>query len=115
MSELIKLRDALRAFAKERDWDQFHSPKNLAMALAGETGELIEKLQWMSEEDSYHLTNSLRQEIGEEIADVFLYLVRLADKCDIDLMDVAEQKLQRNRLKYPADKVHGSSKKYSDY
>lgn len=115
MSDLTILRDALRQFAKERDWDQFHSPKNLSMALAGETGELVEKFQWMSEEASYTLTSKLRQEIGEEVADVLLYLVRLADKCDIDLLDAAEQKLQANRLKYPADKVRGSSKKYSDY
>jgi dCTP diphosphatase len=115
MSNLTALRDALRQFAKEREWDQFHSPKNLAMALAGEAGELIEKFQWMSEEASYNLTGDLRQAIAEEAADVLLYLVRLADKCDIDLMDAAEQKLHANQLKYPADKVRGSSKKYSDY
>ena len=115
MSDLTALRDALREFAKERDWDQFHSPKNLAMALAGETGELIEKFQWMSEEESRNLTNNLRQQVGEELADVLLYLVRLADKCDIELLEAAQQKLQKNRQKYPVDKVRGSPKKYSDY
>ncbi len=115
MRDLTALRDALRDFARERDWDQFHSPKNLVMALAGETGELIEKLQWVSEEASYQLADNLRQEIEEEIADVLIYLVRLADKCDIDLMDAAERKLEKNRKRYPADKVRGSSKKYSDY
>ena len=115
MKDLTELRNVLRDFARERDWDQFHSPKNLAMALGGETGELIEKFQWMSEKESYDLTNNLRQQIGEELADVLLYLIRLADKCDIDLMNAAEQKIQKNRLRYPANQVRGSSKKYSDY
>ena len=69
----------------------------------------------MSEKESYDLTNNLRQQIGEELADVLLYLIRLADKCDIDLMNAAEQKIQKNRLRYPANQVRGSSKKYSDY
>ena len=115
MSSLTALRNALREFANERDWDQFHSPKNLAMAVAGEAGELIERFQWMSEEASYKLTNELRQDVSDEIADVLIYLVRLADKCDIDLLRAAEQKLQKNRLKYPADRVRGSSKKYTEY
>jgi dCTP diphosphatase len=115
MTNLMALRDALRQFAGERDWEKFHSPKNLSMALAAETGELVEKFQWMSEEASCSLTSTLRQEIGEEVADVLLYLLLLADKCDIDLMDAAEQKLQKNRMRYPADKVRGSSRKYSDY
>lgn len=115
MNNLIELRDALREFAKERDWDQFHSPKNLAMALAGETGELIEKFQWMSEEASQQLSNDLRQHVSDEVADVLIYLVRRADKCDIDLMDAATSKLEKTRIKFPAEKVRGSAKKYSDY
>jgi dCTP diphosphatase len=115
MNDLIELRNVLRDFAKERDWDQFHSPKNLSMALAVEMGELIEKFQWMSEEASCHLSDDLRFEIAEEIADVLIYLVQLADKCEIDLIDATKQKLQKNRLKYPAEKVRGKSNKYSDY
>lgn len=115
MKDLTELRDRLRAFASERDWDQFHSPKNLAMAVAGETGELVEKLQWISEKESYNPSDELRREIGDELADVLIYLVRMADKCNIDLGAAVERKLEENRLKYPADRVRGSAKKYSDY
>ena len=115
MSDLLELRDNLREFARERDWDQFHSPKNLVMALAAETGELIEQFQWMPEAETYSLSNDSRQNIADEIADVLMYLIRLADKCDIDVMAAANRKMQKNRINYPTDKVRGSSKKYTDY
>jgi NTP pyrophosphatase (non-canonical NTP hydrolase) len=112
---LITLRDALRSFAAERDWEQFHTPRNLAVALSVEAGELLEHFQWMDEGASTLLSADKRMQIGEEMADVLLYLIRLSDKLDVDLADAARRKLQLNALKYPAEKVRGSSKKYTEY
>lgn len=111
---LEDLRDALRAFADARDWNQFHSPKNLAMALSGEAGELLEIFQWLTEEQSMRLDAGAKEAASEEIADVLLYLIRLADKLDIDLVDAAQRKLARNAQKYPADKARGNARKYTD-
>ena len=108
------LRNKLRAFAEERDWNQFHSPKNLAMALSVEAAELMEHFQWISEADSLSLSREKRDEIGEELADVFLYLIRLSDKLDIDLAAAAEEKMSINASKYPIHKARGNSKKYTD-
>jgi NTP pyrophosphatase (non-canonical NTP hydrolase) len=110
-----QLRDTLRKFVAERDWDQFHSPKNLAMALGVEAAELMEHFQWLSEEQSRRLAPEKLDEVRDEMADVLVYLVRLADKLDVDLLDAAAKKIGKNALKYPADKVRGSMKKYSDY
>ncbi|HYM44268.1 MAG TPA: nucleotide pyrophosphohydrolase [Steroidobacteraceae bacterium] len=104
----------LRRFAAERDWDQFHSPKNLAMALSVEAAELLEHFQWLSDAESSALTPETRGRVAEELADVLLYLVRLADKLDVDLTAAAFEKLKLNATKYPADKARGSSKKYSE-
>jgi len=112
---LMTLRDALRSFAAERDWEQFHTPRNLAVALSVEAGELLEHFQWMDESASTQLPADKRVQIGEEMADVLLYLIRLADKLDVDLVDAARRKLHLNALKYPAEKVRGSSKKYTEY
>ena len=109
------LRDALRKFAAERDWDQFHSPKNLAIALSVEAAELLEHFQWLTEAQSSALAPEKREEVRDEMADVLLYLVRLADKLDVDLVDAAEKKIAKNALKYPAAQVRGSMKKYSEY
>jgi len=114
MDELISLRDILRNFAKERDWDQFHSPKNLASALAVEASELLEPFQWLTEEQSRNLTPKQTLAVRGEVADVFIYLVRLADKLDIDLLEVARAKIAENAAKYPIEKSKGSSSKYSD-
>jgi NTP pyrophosphatase (non-canonical NTP hydrolase) len=114
-SGLGALREHLRAFAAERDWDRFHSPKNLAMALAGEAGELLEVFQWRTEEESYALDPQALAQAREELADLLIYLVRLADKLDIDLLAAATDKIATNARKYPADRVRGSAKKYSDY
>ncbi len=116
MSEqtLAELAVRLREFADERDWDQFHSPKNLAMALSVEASELMEHFQWLTEEQSSALTPEKRQQVCEEIGDVLIYLTRLADKLGIDLVEVAFEKLEVNRIKYPADKVRGSAKKYTE-
>jgi len=114
MTELDGLRDRLREFAAERDWDQFHSPKNLAMALSAEAGELVETFQWLTEAQSRRPTPEALAAAGEEIADVLLYLVRLADKLGIDPVAAAQAKLVANAVKYPADKARGNAKKYTE-
>jgi NTP pyrophosphatase (non-canonical NTP hydrolase) len=113
-SDLEMLREKLRVFASERDWDQFHSPKNLSMALMVEAAELMEHFQWLTEAQSACLSPEVKHAVGEELADNLLYLVRLADKLDIDLLQASLLKLEKNALKYPADQVRGSAKKYSD-
>jgi len=113
--ELIILRDNLRKFSEARDWDQFHSPKNLSMALIVEAAELVEYFQWLTEQQSLNLPVDKHQAIEEEIADIFIYLIRISDKLDIDLIQAANKKLEKNKLKYPADQVKGNSKKYTEY
>jgi NTP pyrophosphatase (non-canonical NTP hydrolase) len=114
MSELDRLRDQLREFAAERDWDQFHSPKNLAMALSVEAGELTEVFQWLTEEQSRSLAPEARAAAAEEIADVLLYLIRLGDQLGIDLAEAAQAKLVENARKYPVDKARGLARKYTE-
>ncbi len=111
---LSQLRDSLREFAAERDWDQFHSPKNLASALAVEAAELLERFQWLTEDESRRLAPAELEKVRHEMADVLNYLVRLADKLDVDLLEAAREKMQINAQKYPADVVRGSAKKYSE-
>ncbi|MFC1574762.1 nucleotide pyrophosphohydrolase [Gemmatimonadota bacterium] len=113
--DLHELRTRLQKFADERDWNQFHSPKNLAMALSVEIAELVEHFQWLTEEASHNLSDSTMSEVAEEVADVQIYLVRLADKLGIDILQAAEAKIQQNERKYPPSRVRGSSKKYSQY
>jgi len=115
MNDLDEIKEKLRQFAMARDWDQFHSPKNLSMALAGEVGELIELFQWLTEEQSNNLSREQRGAVEEEVADVFLYLLRLADKLGVDLLKAANNKIIINEQKYPVDKVKGSPKKYTEY
>lgn len=110
---LQELTSRLRKFAAERDWDQFHSPKNLAMALSVEVAELLEHFQWLSEGESRNLPDGVRMKVAAEVADVQIYLVRLADKLGIDILEAVEAKIQRNEEKYPVDKVKGSSRKYT--
>ncbi len=109
------LRDRLRAFAKERDWDQFHTPKNLSMALIAEAAELVEHFQWVDGAKSHQLEERVRPSVEEELADIFIYLVRISDKLGIDLYRAAERKITINARKYPADKVRGSARKYTEY
>lgn len=109
------LRDRLREFIDERDWQQFHTPKNLAMALAGEAAEILEIFQWLTAEESKNLPQEKMQEVREEIGDVLIYLVRLADELGIDPMDAANRKIERNREKYPAELVRGRADKYTVY
>jgi dCTP diphosphatase len=111
---LDELAARLAEFARERDWDQFHAPKNLAMALAGEVGELLEHFQWLTEQQSANLSSEARDAVALEMADVLLYLVRLADKLEIDLGAAALHKIGLNAAKYPIDKFRGSSRKYDE-
>ena len=115
MSSLQTLKQAVRKFAEERDWVQFHSPKNLSMALAVEASEIMEIFQWLTQEQSRHLAEDKLAELEGELADVLIYLVRLADRLDIDLIDAANAKPAVNEERYPVDKVRGSSRKYSEY
>lgn len=112
---LKPLSKTLDAFAEERDWHQFHSPKNLSMALAVEVAEIMEIFQWMTTDQSKALEPKKMQDVEEELADSFIYLIRLADMLGVDLLQAAESKLQQNRDKYPADVVRGSSAKYTEY
>jgi dCTP diphosphatase len=114
MAELESLREELRRFAAEREWDQFHSPKNLAMALAAEAGELLEVFQWLTEQQSRELEGRAREAVAEEIADVLLYLVRLADRLDVDPVAAARRKLEENARKYPVEKARGNARKYTE-
>ena len=114
MTELETLRDDLRKFSAERDWEQFHSPKNLAMALSAEAGELLEIFQWLTEEQSRNLEPKAMAAVSEEIADVLLYLVRLGDQLGVDPVAAAQRKLAENERKYPADKARGNARKYTD-
>ena len=113
-SQTQDLVEALRSFAAERDWDQYHCPKNLAAALSVEAGEVLEHFQWLNEQESLSLSDEARDEIALELADVFLYLLRLADKLDIDLIKSAHRKLAINAQKYPVERSRGSSKKYTE-
>lgn len=111
MKELIK---KLRKFADEREWEQFHSPKNLSMALTVEAGEILECFQWLTEEQSKSLDPEALKRVKEEIGDVQIYLARLADQLGFSPLEAAEEKLKQNIRKYPAEKVKGSAKKYTE-
>ena len=113
--QLEVLRERLARFASERDWDQFHSPKNLSMALIAETAELIEHFQWLSEEDSKNLDAEKQQAVTMELADIFIFLIRVADKLDVNLADAAWKKIEINEARYPVEKVKGSAKRASEY
>ncbi len=116
MSDPFKqLRDAMDQFATERDWDQFHSPKNLAMALTVEAAELQECFQWLTEAQSQELDEKQLTAVRDEIADVQLYLVRLAGKLNVDIEAACRAKIEKNAKKYPAEQVKGSAKKYTNF
>jgi NTP pyrophosphatase (non-canonical NTP hydrolase) len=113
--ELRALQQRLAAFAAERDWDPFHSPKNLAMALSVEAAELVEEFQWLTEEQSRALDAERRERVRLELADVLIYLLRLADKLDIELVRAADDKIALNERKYPTERVRGDARKYDEY
>jgi len=111
--DTLKLR--LREFADSRDWNQFHSPKNLCMALGVEVAEITEHFQWLTQEQSKNLPQEKLEEVATELADTLLYLVRLADKLDIDLLAAAFKKIELNNQKYPIDQSRGNAKKYTEF
>jgi NTP pyrophosphatase (non-canonical NTP hydrolase) len=116
MSEALRaLQRRVAAFAAERDWEPFHSPKNLAMALSVEAAELVEEFQWLTEEQSRALDAERRERVRLELADVFIYLLRIADKLGVDLVVAANDKIALNEKKYPADRVRGDARKYTEY
>ena len=114
-NDLNSLKLHLRDFADARDWNQFHSPKNLCMALSVEVAEITEHFQWLTEEQSKNLPKDKLDEVATELADTLLYLIRLADKLDIDLAAAAFSKIKLNEQKYPQDKARGNAKKYTEF
>jgi dCTP diphosphatase len=116
MSETLRaLQQRVAAFAAARDWEPFHSPKNLAMALCVEAAELVEEFQWLTEEQSRALDAERRERVRLELADVFIYLLRIADKLGVDLVAAANDKIVLNEEKYPAERVRGDARKYTEY
>jgi len=113
--DLTNLQKELLEFARVRDWEQFHAPKNLVMALSVEASELLEHFQWLSEEQSKQLDAEKKHAVSLEMADIFIYLMRLATELDVDILAAVEEKIKINNEKYPVDKVRGSSKKYNEY
>ncbi len=112
---LDDLNSKLLAFARERDWEQFHSPKNLSMALAGEAGELLEHFQWLSEDASYDLGAEKQDQVAMELADILIYLIRLSERLDVDLVDAAYRKLAINQARYPSDRVRGDARRAEEW
>ncbi len=112
---LDALRERLKHFARERDWEQFHSPKNLSMALIVEAAELCEHFQWLTEQESMNLNAEKLAKVSEELADILIYLIRLADRLGIDLIKETYRKIEINELKYPVQKVKGRANKYTEY
>ncbi len=113
MTDIQRLQEILTQFALERDWDQFHSPKNLSMALSIEASELMELFLWKTEEESFKLVHEAKTSLKEEMADVFLYLLRLASILEIDLVEASLEKIQINRERYPIDLSKGNHKKHT--
>ena len=114
-TSLEDLRQLLAEFASRRDWDQFHSPKNLSMALIAEAAELVEHFQWLTEDQSRGLDTETLQAVRLELADIFIFLVRIADKLGVDLIQAAIDKTAINERRYPVDKVRGSARRASEY
>ncbi|HSI43538.1 MAG TPA: nucleotide pyrophosphohydrolase [Methylotenera sp.] len=112
---LTELKQKLQAFVDARDWAQFHSPKNLAMAMIVEAAELVEHFQWDTETESHVLSAEKREQVGHELADTFVYLLRISQVLDIDLIQAANDKIELNAKKYPVEKARGKNNKYTDY
>ncbi|MEN8212886.1 MAG: nucleotide pyrophosphohydrolase [Pseudomonadota bacterium] len=112
---LAGLNRRLKAFAQNRDWEQFHSPKNLSMALIAEAAELVEHFQWLTEEQSYHLPGKKLDEVAMEMADILIFLIRCAERLDIDLIEAANQKIAINEQRYPAERVRGDARRAAEY
>jgi NTP pyrophosphatase (non-canonical NTP hydrolase) len=112
---LNELKQKLEDFVAERDWAQFHSPKNLAMAMIVEAAELVEHFQWNTEAESHELSAEKREQVGHELADTFVYLLRISQVLNIDLIEAANKKIALNAVKYPVEKARGKNNKYTDY
>jgi len=112
---LTDLNLKLKDFAVSRDWEQFHSPKNLAMAISGEAGELLEHFQWLTEPQSQAIEGKKKQEVAYELADILIYLIRMSERLDIDLVSAAYEKMAINEERYPAEKVRGDSRRADEY
>ena len=112
---LVELRKRIDQFVTDRDWAQFHTPKNLAMAMIVEAAELVEQFQWNTPEESQQLTPEKREAVSHELADTFVYLLRLAEALEIDLIAAANAKIDLNAKKYPVEKARGSNAKYTEY
>jgi NTP pyrophosphatase (non-canonical NTP hydrolase) len=115
ITSLAELTAAVNRFAEQRDWEQFHTPKNLSMALIVEAAELVEHFQWLSPQESGTLDKEKQEDVAMEMADVFIYLVRMASQLDIDLLEAAQKKIILNGKKYPIEQVKGKSGKYTQY
>jgi len=115
--DVEKLNNIVQKFAEDRDWNQFHSIKNLSMALSVETSELVEIFQWLKEEESNTVKDKaeLKLKVEEELADIFIYLLRIAVKSEIDIESAVLNKMEKNNLKYPVDKSKGNAKKYTEF
>ncbi len=114
MDEIAKAQEIVRKFIEERDWGKFHSPKNISMDMVVEAAEVVEIFQWMTEEQSRNLDAKDKERVGEELADVFYALVRMAELLDIDLMEAFLDKIEKTKTKYPVEKCKGLSKKYNE-
>lgn len=112
---LLILRQRINAFVEARDWAQFHSPKNLAMSMIVEAAEVVEHFQWMTEQESRQLDTETKEKVGQELADTFVYLMRIAEVCGIDLIQATNAKIDLNAQKYPVEKCKGSNDKYTKY
>ena len=120
MTDIIdvdQLKETLSHFSKVREWEKFHSPKNLSMAIAGEAGELLEIFQWLTESESLHVKNeaAVKEKVSHELADIILYIIRMADQLNINLNEAILNKIEINNNKYPVSLVKGSAKKYIEY
>ncbi len=112
---LDQLNLRLKAFAQIRDWEQFHSPKNLSMALIAECAELVEHFQWLTEEQSLNLPEATREAVSLEMADILIYLIRCAERLDINLVAAANRKIGINERRYPAERVRGDARRAGEY
>jgi dCTP diphosphatase len=115
MDNYEKLESTIKEFVAQRDWEQFHSPKNLSMALAGEAAEILEIFQWLSEEQSFNLDDKKKEMLKQEIGDVMVYLINLSSKFGINPVDAALSKMELNAKKYPVEKAKGNMKKYTEF
>ncbi len=115
-TKISELKEKIKKFCEERDWDQYHNAKDLALALIIEASELLEHFRWKSEKEVQELFNNTRkkEEISDEMADILYFLLRMAQRYEIDLSQALEQKLEKNEKKYPIDKFKGSNKKYNE-